>query len=56
MLRIKITKNTSKYKAGETVVVSNNEAFGLLDSGYAEQTKDMTSTDMKTKGKNKKNG
>lgn len=42
MIRVRITKPNSKYKVGDTVVVSNNEAFGLIDSGVAVKTKDMT--------------
>lgn len=46
MIRLKITK-TGKYKAGDTVIVSKNEAFGLIDKGEAILTKDMTSQDYK---------
>lgn len=45
MQRVKIVKPHRKYTVGETVEVSNNEAFGLLDSGVAIQTKDMVATD-----------
>lgn len=46
MVRLKITK-TGKYKAGEIVEVSKNEAFGLIDKGEAILTKEMTSQDYK---------
>lgn len=46
MIRLKITR-TGKYKAGEIVTVSKNEAFGLIDRGEAIVTKDMTSQDYK---------
>lgn len=51
MIRVKIVKDTKKYKSGDTLTLSNNEAFGLLDSGYAQLTKDMTMKDLKVKVK-----
>lgn len=51
MIRVKITKSNKQYQAGETLYLSKNEAFSLIDSGYAVVSKDMTQTDMKTKGK-----
>lgn len=48
MTRLKIIKPHKKYKVGETVYVSPNEAHGLLDGGFAERTKDMTATDFRT--------
>lgn len=51
MQRIKIVKPHHHYKIGDTVEVSNNEAFGLLDSGVGIKTKDMTAVDYKTKTK-----
>lgn len=50
MLRVKIIKPHKRYQVGETIYVTKNVAFGLIDSGYATLTKDMTSTDMTTKG------
>lgn len=47
MIRVKITK-TGKYKAGDVITLSNNEAFGLIDKGEAILTKDMTSQDYST--------
>lgn len=49
MVRIKIIKAHKNYKVGETVYVTKNEAHGLIDSGFAQQTKDMTSTDYVTR-------
>lgn len=48
MIRLKIVKPHKKYKVGETVYVTPNEAHGLLDGGYANKTKDMTATDYRT--------
>lgn len=42
MIRIKIVKPHKKYKVGDVVMVSKNEAHGLLDSGVGIKTKDMT--------------
>jgi len=44
MLRVKIIAPHKKYRVGQTVELSNNEAFGLIDSGVAAITKDMVST------------
>jgi hypothetical protein len=49
MQRIKLVKDWKAYKAGRVLVIDNNEAFGLIDSGKAILTKDMTSDDIKTK-------
>lgn len=51
MIRVKIIKPGSKYKLGEIVFVSPNEAHGLIDSGYGIKTKDMTASDYKTRKK-----
>lgn len=52
MFRLKIIKKHPKYTVGQTIEVSRNEAFGLLDSGYAKKTKDMVAgTDYRTKKK-----
>jgi quercetin dioxygenase-like cupin family protein len=48
MVRLKITKPHKKYKVGETVYVTPNEAHGLIDGGFAERTKDLTATDYRT--------
>lgn len=49
MQRVKLLKS-SKYGAkGAVVVIDNNEAFGLIDSGNAEITKDMVELDYKIK-------
>lgn len=52
MVRVKIIKSHKRYKTGETLYLTNNEAFDLIDGGFAIQTKDMTSTDYKTRKKN----
>ena len=50
MRRIKIITNYKQYKAGDTLEVTNNVAFGLIDKGVAVISKDMTSRDyVKTK-------
>lgn len=46
-MRIKILKDTKYHKKGEVVEVTPNVAFGLIDSGVAIATKDMTSRDYK---------
>jgi hypothetical protein len=48
MVRIKIIKPHKQYKVGETVYVTPNEAHDLIDKGFGEKTKDMTSTDYRT--------
>ncbi len=47
MRRIKFIKNHKDYRVGDTGTFSNNEAFGLIDSGFAVVSKDMTSNDYK---------
>lgn len=44
-MRVKIVKTHKKYSKGEIIEVSPNEGFGLIDSGYAILTKDMTERD-----------
>lgn len=48
MRRIKIIKANKKYKVGETVYVTPNEAHDLIDGGFGKLTKDMTATDYRT--------
>lgn len=48
-MRIRITKTTKDYKAGTIVEVTRNVAFGLIDSGVAVVSKDVTTSDMTTK-------
>lgn len=48
-MRIRITKTTKKYQAGTIVEVSPNEAFGLIDSGTGEVSKEITEQDSATK-------
>ena len=45
-MRIRITKKHRKYAVGQTVDVSPNEAFGLLDGGFGVQTKDIVDVEM----------
>lgn len=47
MIRVKIIKPGSKYQVGDILYISRNEAFGLMDSGFAIKTKDMTQMDYK---------
>jgi VIT1/CCC1 family predicted Fe2+/Mn2+ transporter len=56
-MRVKIVKQHKKYDKGETVDVTRNEAFGLIDGGYAIVTGDFTQQDAdnaKEKAKEKK--
>lgn len=46
-MRVKITKPHKEYKEGEVIEVSRNVAFGLIDSGYAIISKDITRQDIK---------
>lgn len=49
MQRVKLL-TTNKYgRVNDVVVMDNNEAFGLIDSGAAVLTKDMTAADYKAK-------
>lgn len=50
MQRIKITRNYKSYKAGDVLVLDNNVAFGLIDSGIAVITKDIVPDDYKQAG------
>lgn len=52
MLRVKILKSNKHGKIGEIITLDRNEAFGLIDSGQAEVTKDMTPDDYKQAGDN----
>lgn len=45
MIRIKFVQNYRQYKKGDIESLSPNEAFGLIDSGKAIISKDMTETD-----------
>jgi len=56
MVRVKIIKPTKSYKVGDIVELDNNEAFGLLDSGMAIITKDLTPHDYSIKLKPRKRG
>jgi hypothetical protein len=50
MIRVKILKDYRDFKSGQTITLSNNEAFGLINSGIAQITKDMNNRDLKVKG------
>lgn len=54
MTRIKVVRNHKQYKAGQTLILSPNEAFGLVDAGVAEVTKDMTADDYRVTAKVKR--
>jgi hypothetical protein len=49
-MRIKIIKSHPTYSG--VVDVTRNVAFGLIDSGYAEITKDITNSDEQQAGIN----
>jgi hypothetical protein len=49
-MRLKIIKKTYHYSVGQIVDVSKNEGFGLLDTGSAIISKDMTPDDYKQAG------
>lgn len=49
MKRIKLIKDSKYGKRDDIITVSNNEAFGIIDSGIGIITKDIISTDIKTK-------
>ncbi len=51
MTRVKIIRDHKQLKSGQTLTVSPNVAFGLIDSGVAELTKDMTTDDYRTRVK-----
>jgi hypothetical protein len=46
-VRVKITRNQGSYKQGDIIEVSKNVAFGLIDSGIAIISKDMTEEEYK---------
>lgn len=47
MLRVKLLADWKGNKADSILVVDNNEAFGLIDSGRAIVSKDMAYNDYK---------
>ena len=49
MIRVKIVQPNDKYKVDEIYHLTNNEAFGLIDSGIAILTKDITRKETKVK-------
>lgn len=48
MIRVKFVRNYKQYKKGDTESFTNNVAFGLIDSGQAVVSKDMTEADQVT--------
>lgn len=48
-MRIKIIKDGTLYKAGQTVEVSKNAGHRLISAGIGILTKDLIDTDFKTK-------
>lgn len=50
-MRVKIIKPHKKYTVGQTLQVSANEGFGLIDGGFAIQTKDVTNSEWQTNKK-----
>jgi hypothetical protein len=49
-MRIKIVKDHKQHRKGQTLEVSPNEAFGLIDCGVAVLSKDLTPDDYKQAG------
>lgn len=49
-MRVRIISTSGRYKQGETVEVSKNVAFGLIDSGIGVISKDMIPDDYKQAG------
>lgn len=49
-MRVKYLKDHKGKRKGETEEVSRNVAFGLIDSGVAEITKDMSPDDYRQAG------
>jgi len=49
MIRVKLLKPSKYGTVGSVVVIDRNEAFGLIDSGQAIVSKDMSEPDYKTK-------
>lgn len=48
-MRVKLIKDYKDKSEGTILEVSPNEGFGLIDSGYAILTKDITKKDIQTK-------
>lgn len=45
MIRVKFIKNYKQYNKGDVESLSPNEAFGVIDAGFAMVSKDMTESD-----------
>lgn len=48
-MRVRIIKDHPKYSKGQIIEATKNEAFGLIDSGYAIIDKQMTARDYQTR-------
>lgn len=48
-MRVRIIKNTNPYFAGQILVLPKKEAELLIKTGFAINTKDMSTEDMKIK-------
>lgn len=48
-MRVRIIKNTTKYRKGQTLYVDNKTGLVLLNTGIAINSKDMVETDGNTK-------
>lgn len=48
-MRVRFIKKHKDYASGDVIEVTPNVAFGLIDSGYAILSKDMTEDDYKPK-------
>jgi hypothetical protein len=49
MIRVKIVKDYRDYRAGQVLELEPNVAFGLVDSGKAIISKDITTEDYSQK-------
>lgn len=48
-MRVKFIQDHKNHRSGDVVEVTRNEAFGLIDSGYAVVSKDITQRETKKK-------
>lgn len=49
-MRVRFIKNHKEHNKGDTLVVSPNVGFGLIDKGVAIVSKDITESETKKKG------
>jgi len=45
MIRVRFIKNYKDFKKGDIETLSPNEAFGVIDAGFAVVSKEMTTVD-----------